>query len=225
MLAAVRPRDFGTSRSQLWLEDIKSSGMREGHVRYGYPVSETALDFYKNVRRSHRVAAAPRWLRVSGSAPWDADLWPRDGAFSWFSKSLTFETTIDGRIAGSRYVRRPGFDSALPQVRGAADLCHLGAAPEISRNAANDVRLLSMQSHLELRAGAGHGRGLRRQRRAGRYRLKDRTDQAADAGASLLRSNASSSASQALALSTLRALMWPKPRIFAGSDAISIASA
>ena len=52
----------------------------------------------------------------------------------------------------------------VPQVRGAADLCHLGAAPKISRNAADDVRLLLMQSHLELRAGAGHGGGLRRQR-------------------------------------------------------------
>ena len=34
------------------------------------------------------------------------------------------------------------------------------------------VRLLSMQSHLELYAGAGHGRGLCRQRADGRYHLK-----------------------------------------------------
>jgi hypothetical protein len=142
-----------------------------------------------------------------------------------FSKSLTFETTIVGNIAGSRYVRRPGFDGALSQVREAVDLRHFGSAPQISDNAADHVRLLPMQSNLELRAGAGHGRGLRRQHGACCCRLKDRTDQAADGRASLPRSSASSSASQALALSTLPALMWPKPRIFAGSDAISTASA
>src|ERR1700685_1261232 len=87
---------------------------------------------------------------------------PVAAVYRGFSKNLTFETTIGDDIAGSRYVRRPGFDGALPQVRGSVDLCHLGAAPEISRNAADDVRLLPMQSHLELRAGAGHGRGLRR---------------------------------------------------------------
>src|SRR4029077_7688124 len=84
--------------------------------------------------------------------------------FRRFSKNLTFATKFGGSFAGSRYVRRPGFDGALPQMRGAVDLCHLGSAPEISRDAADDVRLLPMQSHLELRPGAGHGRSLCRQR-------------------------------------------------------------
>src|SRR3984957_20948436 len=82
---------------------------------------------------------------------------------SWFSKNLTFETTICGGIAGSRYVRRSRYDGALPQLRGAVDLCHLGSAPESSRAAAHAGRLVPLQSHLELRTGAGHGRGLRRQ--------------------------------------------------------------
>ena len=54
-----------------------------------------------------------------------------------------------------------------PEVQGVADRCHFGSAPEISGDAADDVRLLSMQSHLELHAGAGHGRSLCR-RGAGR---------------------------------------------------------